>query len=97
MPHQTPLFDRSDTLFGVCEGLGRDVGLHPNILRIAFGVGLMWNPVFVIATYVALGVAVYAARFLFPAVPPASRPLVAVTDTGAIDNASDAAEERLAA
>ncbi len=97
MPHQTPLFDRSDTLFGVCEGLGRDFGFHPNILRIAFGVGLMWNPVFVIGTYVALGVAVYAARFLFPAVQPASASLVAVADTGASDDARDVTEDRLAA
>lgn|GEM_PF-2856204 len=70
MPHSIPLFNRSDTLFGVCEGLGRDFGFHPNILRIALGIGLMWNPVFVIGAYAAMGVAVYAARFLFPAVVP---------------------------
>ncbi len=98
MPNSTPLFNRSDTFFGVCEGLGRDFGFHPNILRIAFGVGLMWNPVFVVGTYVALGVAVYAARFLFPASPRVSRSLTTVAGTESHDNdAVDTAEDRLAA
>ena len=93
MPSKTPLLNRSDTLLGVCEGLGRDFGFHPNILRIAFGVGLMWNPIAVIGTYLALGLAVYGARFLFPDLALESRAVV----TADADNDETAAPDRLAA
>ena len=62
----TPLFNRPDTLFGVCEGIGREFGIHPNILRLGFAVPMIWNPVAVIGTYVGLGVAVYLSRKLVP-------------------------------
>ena len=61
------LFNRPDTLFGVCEGIGREFGIHPNILRLAFAVPMIWNPVAVIGTYLGLGVALYASRKLAPA------------------------------
>jgi phage shock protein PspC (stress-responsive transcriptional regulator) len=62
-----PLFNRPDTLFGVCEGIGREFGLHPNILRLAFAIPMIWNPVAVIGTYVGLGVALFVSRKLVPA------------------------------
>jgi len=96
VPNFTPLFNRSDTLLGVCEGLGRDIGIHPNFLRIAFGVGLMVNPVFVIGAYLALGVAVYAARFLFPDMPRAAAVVPPVTMV-AEGNDDMVAPDRLAA
>ena len=85
MPHNTPLFNRPDTLLGVCEGLGTDLGIHPNILRIAFGVGLMWNPLAVIGTYLALGLAVYATRFLFPDLTAAAAEVVTVDPQNAAE------------
>jgi phage shock protein PspC (stress-responsive transcriptional regulator) len=88
-----PLFNRPDTLLGVCEGLGTDLGFHPNILRIAFGVGLMWNPLAVIGTYLALGLAVYGARFLFPDLVPETR-AIAMADG---ENDEAATPDRLAA
>jgi phage shock protein PspC (stress-responsive transcriptional regulator) len=62
------LLTRDDTFFGVCEALGTDLGFSPNILRIIFGVAVMWNPAIVIGTYAALGVLVFVSRKFFPAV-----------------------------
>lgn len=73
----TPLFHRPDTLFGVCEGIGREFGIHPNILRLGFAVPMIWNPVAVIGTYVGLGVALYLSRKLVPARTAAAEPQVA--------------------
>ena len=60
------LFTRDDTFFGVCQGIGEDLGFSPNLLRIAFAVGLFFNPVGAIAGYLILGVIVLATRLLFP-------------------------------
>lgn len=62
----TALLDRSDTFLGVCEGIGQDFGFNANWLRIALGVGLLWNPMAMVGIYAALGVAVLASRLLFP-------------------------------
>jgi len=61
-----PLFNRPDTLFGVCEGIGREFGFAPNILRIALAVAMIWNPIAVIATYVGLGIALVISRLVVP-------------------------------
>ena len=45
---------RSDTMLGVCQSLGEDFGIPPNLLRMAFGVGLIVVPVQVIVAYVAM-------------------------------------------
>jgi phage shock protein PspC (stress-responsive transcriptional regulator) len=74
------LFNRPDTLFGVCEGIGREFGIHPNILRLAFAVPMIWNPVAVIGTYVGLGVALYVSRKLAPARRVAAEPEAARAD-----------------
>jgi phage shock protein PspC (stress-responsive transcriptional regulator) len=65
------LLTRDDTFFGVCEALGKDLGFSPNILRVVFGVAVMWNPALVIGIYAALGVVVFATRYFFPAAPTA--------------------------
>ena len=62
----SPLFDRPDTFFGVCEGLGQDLGFNANFLRVLLGVAVLWNPVVVIATYLVLGLAVALARWIYP-------------------------------
>ncbi|RZM24452.1 MAG: PspC domain-containing protein [Sphingomonas sp.] len=62
----SPLFDRPDTFFGVCEGLGQDLGFNANILRILLGVAVLWNPVVVISTYLVLGLAVALSRWVYP-------------------------------
>jgi phage shock protein PspC (stress-responsive transcriptional regulator) len=62
----TPLPFRHDTLFGVCEGLGRTLGINPNILRIAFGILLLWNPGVIACAYVGLGVVLAVVHWLVP-------------------------------
>ena len=62
----TPLPFRHDTLFGVCEGLGRTLGMNPNILRIVFGTLLLWNPVVVAFAYLGLGVVLALVHWLVP-------------------------------
>jgi phage shock protein C len=62
----SPLFDRPDTFFGVCEGLGQDLGFNANYLRVLLGAALLWNPMVVIATYLVLGLAVALSRWIYP-------------------------------
>ena len=57
---------RDDTFFGVCQALGEDFGFSPNYLRVVFGVGLLWNPLAMVAAYAAAGVVVAASRWLVP-------------------------------
>jgi phage shock protein PspC (stress-responsive transcriptional regulator) len=76
---QPPLWARDHTLFGVCEALGEDLGFNPLFLRIPLAALLLWNPVAVIATYVALGVLVLLTRWVAPnprlaAAPAAEQP-----------------------
>ena len=60
------LFTRDDTMLGICEGLGEDLGFHPNWLRAALGAGLLWNPFAMIGIYLALGVVVLFTRLVMP-------------------------------
>jgi phage shock protein C len=62
----TNIMLRNDTILGVCEAIGQDVGINPNWLRVAFCVPVFWNPTLVMAAYLALGVIVAATRFAFP-------------------------------
>jgi phage shock protein PspC (stress-responsive transcriptional regulator) len=62
-----PLFNRPDTMLGICEGIGREFGFHPNFLRIALAVPLVWNPLFAVGIYLALGVALLISRLVMPA------------------------------
>lgn len=62
-----PVFNRSDTLLGVCEALGQDLGFNAQWLRIALAVGVFWNLEVMAAAYLGLGVAVWVARWLTPA------------------------------
>ena len=60
------LFTRDDTFFGVCEGLGEDLRIPSNLLRVGFAVAFFFNPVLVVASYFGLGVLVLATRLLSP-------------------------------
>lgn len=60
------LFARNDTMFGVCEALGEDFGFNPLFLRITLAVLLLWNPVLILSSYAAAGVAIALSRWLFP-------------------------------
>jgi phage shock protein C len=63
---QSNLFTREDTMFGVCEGLGEDLGVSPLWLRLALTGFLFLNPVAAIGTYLAAGAIVFSSRWLFP-------------------------------
>lgn len=63
---QSNLLTRDDTFFGVCEGLGEDLGFHPNILRVALTLLLFFNPVGAVAAYAVGGVVVLTTRLLVP-------------------------------
>lgn len=83
------LFTRDDTMFGVCEALGEDLGFHPNFLRVMLAVLLLWNPTVVIAAYAGAAVVVLATRLIWPnrrqrqaagaEAPPAGQPSAPVT------------------
>ena len=62
---QGNLFTRSDTFFGVCQGLGEDLGIPPNLLRIAAALLLFVNAKAVIIGYFAAGVLVFTTRMIF--------------------------------
>ena len=90
------LFNRPDTMFGICEGIGEDFGFHPNWLRVALGTGLLWNPPAMVAIYAALGLLVFASRWLVPV--PVAPTTPARAEAEAIEAPAAAAEpERLAA
>ena len=56
-----------DSLFGVCQAIGEDIGFNPFFLRLGFlGLGFFSIPASV-AAYALLGIGVAASRWLFPA------------------------------
>ena len=57
---------RGDTLLGVCEAIGQDLGVNPTWFRAAFAGLFLWNPEVVVISYVALGIVVALARWAFP-------------------------------
>lgn len=60
------LFTRDDTFFGVCEGLGEDLRVNADLLRLGFALALFFSPVLTVATYAGLGVILLVARLVFP-------------------------------
>jgi phage shock protein C len=78
--YQPAIFWREDTLFGVCEALGEDLGFNPLWPRIALSVGLLWDPLAMIYAYLGLAVIVLVTRLILPNPRAAIRP---ETATGA--------------
>jgi phage shock protein C len=69
---------RSDTILGVCEGLGQDLGFNANYLRIALASLVLWDLYAAFGIYLALGVVVAVSRWIAPAPRPAEAPQLAV-------------------
>jgi len=68
MTDQTvPLPLRTETLLGVCEAIGQDFGFNANWLRVPFAALILISPLWVIGTYLALGVVVAFSRWMAPA------------------------------
>lgn len=57
---------RNDTLLGVCEALGHDLGFNPNFLRVPLGAGIIFAPLAMVGIYFALGALVFVSRTFFP-------------------------------
>lgn len=57
---------RNDTLLGVCEALGHDLGFNPNFLRVPLGAGIIFAPALMVGIYLALGAIVFVSRTFFP-------------------------------
>jgi phage shock protein PspC (stress-responsive transcriptional regulator) len=55
-----------DSLFGVCQSIGEDLGFNPFLLRVALLGLLFFSPAAVIAIYLILAVTVALSRWLFP-------------------------------
>ena len=53
-------------LFGVCACLGEDFGFNPILLRVPFGIGLIWSPTIVLSLYFGLGAVVLLSRLMVP-------------------------------
>lgn len=60
------LFSRSDTMFGVCQGLGEDFGFNPNWLRVGFALMVVFNVGLALAAYAGAAVLVAVSRFAYP-------------------------------
>ena len=63
---QPSLFARDDTFFGVCQGLGEDLRISPDLLRVALTLLLFFQPLVALGGYAAAGVLVFLTRWLFP-------------------------------
>jgi len=74
---QPNLFTRDDTFFGVCQGLGEDLAIHPNLLRIPLAAMLLWNPAVVLGLYLGLGLLVAFTRWISPDPRPLPAPAAA--------------------
>lgn len=95
---QTNLFLRHDTILGVCQGLGEEFGFNPIYLRLAFAGLFYFNPLWVVGTYLALGLALALARWLAPVQKASAAPrLVAQSDASHSANEPSIDSERLAA
>ncbi|WP_309611172.1 PspC domain-containing protein [Sphingomonas sp.] len=65
-PARRPIFDRPETILGVCESLGDDFGISGNWFRAALFPLLLWQPLATVAGYLTLALVVLAARLIFP-------------------------------
>ncbi len=63
---ETNLFTRDDTFFGICQGLGEDLGINPNWFRLALAIGLFFSPLGTLAAYAVAGLFVFTVRWLVP-------------------------------
>jgi phage shock protein C len=90
---QHNLLTRPDTFFGVCEGLGEDFHIHPNILRVTLAGMLFWNPPAAIGAYAAAGALVALSRWLVP--NPAPLAVADAADAGPADQGRAPASHEL--
>jgi len=88
------LFTRPDTFFGVCQGLGEDLRIHPNIIRLAFAALMFWNPLVGFCGYAGAGLLVFATRFFYPE-PTVAQDIPAESPAAVAEAAPPQEEEQL--
>jgi phage shock protein PspC (stress-responsive transcriptional regulator) len=57
---------RNDTILGVCEALGQDLGFNPMFLRVPLAAGIIFAPLTMVGIYLALAVIVFVSRTFMP-------------------------------
>ncbi|MBN8817875.1 MAG: PspC domain-containing protein [Sphingomonas sp.] len=62
--YQPSLLARHDTLLGICEAIGEDLGFNPNWLRVVLAVTVFFSLGTAVAVYLAAGVVVLATRLI---------------------------------
>lgn len=90
MHHNPNLLTRDDTFLGVCQGLGEDLRIPPNLLRIAISGLLFYSPPLAVTVYLALGVIVAITRFIAP------NPKLSAQEAPALETALPAEAEPVA-
>jgi len=90
---ETNLFNRDDTFFGVCQGLGEDLGISGNWFRLGFALTLFVSPLGALAAYALAGVFVFAVRWFVPA-PQAATKAAEAPAASSLDVARDEREEQ---
>ena len=58
--------EEPQSLFGICQTAGEDLGINPILLRIGLIGILFFNPAVMVGAYVGLGAVVGGSRLLFP-------------------------------
>lgn len=59
-------WEEPQSLFGICQAAGEDLGINPMLLRIGLIGILFFNPAVMVGAYVGLGAVVAGSRILFP-------------------------------
>lgn len=62
--YQPSNFARNDTLLGVCQSIGEDLGFNPLYLRVALATLVFFNLGAAVGIYLAMGAVVLATRLL---------------------------------
>ena len=58
--------EEPQSLFGICQTAGEELGINPILLRIGLIGILFFNPAVMVGAYVGLGAVVGGSRLLFP-------------------------------
>ncbi|MBO9574894.1 MAG: PspC domain-containing protein [Sphingobium sp.] len=60
------IFTRSDTMFGICQALGEDLGISPTWFRIAVAASMIYSIQAAFIFYAGLGVLALVSRLVYP-------------------------------
>jgi len=79
--YEPSLIARPDTLLGVCEAIGTDLGFNPIYLRVALATVVFFNLALAVGIYLGAGVIVVLTRWAHPS----PRKLMVVKQTAPTD------------